>query len=185
MRGFSRDVSTFGASRLEEKSPRVGACLLRESAAFMWRAAWAIGLAVLAPSASRAQCDIQGEHVVHEHESFVLCGPDGPEFGYRWSGPGAATFVSRCITVPGRSAGMYEYTLCVVRSGVECGECRFVVTVEGEGGTAHAWIGPRSARPPDQASASIPRASVAASRPTTRVHSHRAPTGTARRVETR
>ena len=58
---------------------------------------------------ANAQCTINGPDNVAEGVRYTLCAPSG--YAYRWSGPGVANVTSRCITLSGRPAGLYEYTL--------------------------------------------------------------------------
>lgn len=98
-----------------------------------------LGVAVLAPLTSvpvLAQCVIEGVANVDEDQNFTLCGPRSANYQYRWSGPGITEANSRCVTVAGRSAGLYEYTLTLYSRGAELDQCTFVVTAEGAGGSA-------------------------------------------------
>ncbi len=75
-----------------------------------------------------AQCTISGPNDVEEGAGYTLCGPTG--YTYRWSGPGVASGVTaRCITLSGRSTGIYEYTLALYSGGVLQDRCTHAVSV--------------------------------------------------------
>lgn len=75
-----------------------------------------------------AQCPINGPDAVAEGGRFTLCAPSG--YVYRWSGPGVPGGVtSRCITINGRTTGLYEYRVSLYANGVFRDQCTHTVTV--------------------------------------------------------
>jgi hypothetical protein len=97
--------------------------------------AWLLSAGVAAPLLAlpvlaSAQCVIQGPEAVTSDETFTLCGPRGYE--YEWFGPGVpAGTDTRCITIPGRRVGQYQYVLVLRGSGGEVDRCTQVVNVGG------------------------------------------------------
>lgn len=80
-------------------------------------------------------CDISGPSSAGANQSFDLCGPTGSGYRYEWYGPGVSPNTSdRCVRVPGRSRGTYEYVLVVSVNGQEVDRCRTVVNVGGATG---------------------------------------------------
>jgi hypothetical protein len=80
------------------------------------------------PARALAQCAVNGPENVDEGTRFTLCAPAG--YSYRWAGPGLPNgATSRCITVNGRSSGLYEYTLTLYSGGSVRDRCTHVVSV--------------------------------------------------------
>lgn len=108
------------------------------------------------PARALAQCSIEGLENVTEGQKFTLCAPAG--YTYRWAGPGLPNgATSRCVTIAGRSSGLYEYTVTLLSRGVTRDRCMLVVTVgnspvpnpyPGGGGTGECAIsGPDTFEP--------------------------------------
>jgi hypothetical protein len=91
----------------------------------------AFGTIAMVPSVGGAYCMIEGPKTVSVNETFTLCGPQDNDYTYEWHGPGVpAGTRSRCVTVPGRASGSYEYEL-VADDGVQRERCTQVVRVGG------------------------------------------------------
>lgn len=85
---------------------------------------------------AHADCTISGPTSIDVNQSFTLCAPSGQGLDWEWRGSGISTTVrARCISIGGRTAGSYTYTLIGRSDGREIERCSHTVVVGSGGGT--------------------------------------------------